>query len=198
VHTSLEVNEYLVKAKLDAAVAETLLPLKRECHCLWRFSSHERFSFGMEEKQNNQRGDSRCALAFTRYSFTSKLLCTNQSSYYCPPPLALPTPLQYDCTTIAQYTPPPPPPRVCTTGVSPEPLTPPNALLAKQQTIDQERTSSAQGRRNSSRACSSPALLAHRVTALGDYIYPHTFPSVCIHLHTVTYTHIHTHLCIPI
>jgi len=50
-------------------------------------------------------------LAFTRYCFTSWLLCTNQPSLYCPPlPPALPTPLQYYCTSIAQYTTPPPTP----------------------------------------------------------------------------------------
>ena len=49
-------------------------------------------------------------LAFTRYSFTSRFLCTNQSSLYPPPPLALPTPLQYYCTDIAQNTTLPPTP----------------------------------------------------------------------------------------
>ena len=43
-------------------------------------------------------------LAFTRYSFTSRLLCTNQSSFYSPPLAALPTLLTYYWTTIAQYT----------------------------------------------------------------------------------------------
>ena len=41
--------------------------------------------------------------AFTRYSFTSKLLCTSESSFSCPSPSALPTLLQYKCTPIAQY-----------------------------------------------------------------------------------------------
>jgi len=45
-----------------------------------------------------------CTLAFTRYCFTSRLLCTNQPSFYCTLPPALPTLLQYDCTTITQYT----------------------------------------------------------------------------------------------
>jgi len=49
-------------------------------------------------------------LGFTRYSFTSRLLCTNQSSFYCHPPLAMPTLLQYCCTTVAQDTTPPPTP----------------------------------------------------------------------------------------
>jgi len=40
--------------------------------------------------------------AFTRYSFTLRLLCTNQSSFYCLPPPALPTPVQYYCTAIVQ------------------------------------------------------------------------------------------------
>jgi len=43
-----------------------------------------------------------CALAFTRYSFTLRLLCTNQSSFFCPLPLALPTLLQCYCMAIAQ------------------------------------------------------------------------------------------------
>jgi len=55
------------------------------------------------------------AVTFTRYSFTSRLLllCTNQSHHHIllPPPPALPTRLQYDCTTI----PPPAPPFVCHT-----------------------------------------------------------------------------------
>jgi len=45
-------------------------------------------------------------LAFTRYAFASRLLCTNQSSFYCPPPPAFPTRLQYDCNTIAHYSTP--------------------------------------------------------------------------------------------
>ena len=52
--------------------------------------------------------------AFTRYCLTLKLVCASQSSYYCPPPLALPTLLQYYCTSIAQYA-TPPTPRVCAT-----------------------------------------------------------------------------------
>ena len=43
-------------------------------------------------------------LACTRYSFTSRILCTNQSSLHSPRPPALPTLLQYDCMTVAQYT----------------------------------------------------------------------------------------------
>ena len=35
--------------------------------------------------------------------FTSRLLCTNQSSFDCPLPPALPAVLQYYCTSIAQY-----------------------------------------------------------------------------------------------
>jgi len=46
-------------------------------------------------------------LAFTRYSFTSSRLCTNRSSSYSSHPPALPTLLQYFCTTIRQYTNPP-------------------------------------------------------------------------------------------
>ena len=48
-------------------------------------------------------------MAFTRQCFTSKLLCTNQSSFNCPLPPALPALLQYVCTSIAQYMTPPPP-----------------------------------------------------------------------------------------
>ena len=50
-------------------------------------------------------------MAFTRYSFTSKFLYTNQSSlYHPPPPPAIPTVLQYDCTACAPYTITPRPP----------------------------------------------------------------------------------------
>ena len=50
----------------------------------------------------------RCRLAFTRYSFTSKLLCKSESSFHWPSPSALPTLVQDYCTTIGQYTTPPP------------------------------------------------------------------------------------------
>jgi len=43
-------------------------------------------------------------LAFTRCSFTSSRLCTNQSSFHSSGPPALPPLLQSDCTTIGQYT----------------------------------------------------------------------------------------------
>jgi len=46
-------------------------------------------------------------IVFTRYSFTSWLLCMNQPSLCSPLPPALPTLLQYSCTTIAQSTTPP-------------------------------------------------------------------------------------------
>ena len=49
-------------------------------------------------------------LAFTRYSFTIRLLCTNQSSMHCLPPLALPMIVHLYCTSIAQYTTPHDPP----------------------------------------------------------------------------------------
>jgi len=49
-------------------------------------------------------------LAFTRYYFTSRLLCTNQLSFHSPRPPTFPTLVQYYCTTIGQYTTPPPPP----------------------------------------------------------------------------------------
>ena len=50
-------------------------------------------------------------LAFTRYWFTWKLLCTNQSFFYrqLPP---VPTLSQCYCTSIAQYTTPPPTPHL--------------------------------------------------------------------------------------
>ena len=50
--------------------------------------------------------------AFTRYCFTSRRLCTNQSPFYSPLPPALPALLQYYCTSIAQYMTPPRPPIV--------------------------------------------------------------------------------------
>ena len=42
-------------------------------------------------------------LAFTRYPFTSGLLCANQLSFYPPRPPAWPTLVQYYCTIITQY-----------------------------------------------------------------------------------------------
>jgi len=45
-------------------------------------------------------------LAFTRYSFTSRLLCTNQPSFHSPRPPALSTLVQHYCTIIGQYTSP--------------------------------------------------------------------------------------------
>jgi len=48
-----------------------------------------------------------CPLAFTRYSFTCRRLCTNQSSFHSSGPPALPTLLQYYYTIIGQYTTPP-------------------------------------------------------------------------------------------
>jgi len=53
-------------------------------------------------------------LAFTRDSFTSRLLCTNRLSYHSPRPPALPTLVQYYCTTIGQYTTPLPTSRLYT------------------------------------------------------------------------------------
>ena len=50
----------------------------------------------------NRRG--MLALAFTRYCFTSRLMCMNRSSFIAPPPSALPALLHYYCTTIAQFT----------------------------------------------------------------------------------------------
>ena len=41
-------------------------------------------------------------LAFTRYSFTSRLLCTNRPSFHPPRPPALPTLVQYYCTIVGQ------------------------------------------------------------------------------------------------
>jgi len=51
-------------------------------------------------------------LAFARYCFTPRLLCTNQSSVYYPLLLALPALLLYYFTSIAQYTTRPPTPLV--------------------------------------------------------------------------------------
>ena len=48
-------------------------------------------------------------MAFTRYCYTVRLLCTNLSFVYCPLPFASPALLQYYCTTIPQYTTPPRP-----------------------------------------------------------------------------------------
>ena len=45
-------------------------------------------------------------LAFTIYSITSRLLCTNQPSLHSPRPPALPTLVQHYCTSIGQYTTP--------------------------------------------------------------------------------------------
>jgi len=47
-------------------------------------------------------------LAYTRYSFTCCCGCKNQSSLHWPRPFALPTLLQYYCTSFAQYKNPPP------------------------------------------------------------------------------------------
>jgi len=51
------------------------------------------------------------SLAFTRYSFTSSLLCMNQSSFYCP---------SHYCNTIARLLynirPPPPTTLLCATN----------------------------------------------------------------------------------
>ena len=55
----------------------------------------------------------RCDLAFTRYAFTSRLLCRNQPSLYCLLPPASPTRLQYYCNTNVQYSTPFRPP-ICT------------------------------------------------------------------------------------
>jgi len=46
---------------------------------------------------------SRGGLDFTRYSFTSRLLCTKQSFFYCPSHLHRPTRLHYYCDTIVHY-----------------------------------------------------------------------------------------------
>ena len=49
-------------------------------------------------------------LPFTRHCLTSSSLCTSQSSFHSSGPPALPTLLQYYCTTIGQYATPPRPP----------------------------------------------------------------------------------------
>jgi len=56
----------------------------------------------------------RAPLGLYKILFTSRLLCTNQSSFYRPVLPALPALQQYYCTSIAHYTTPPrPPPFVC-------------------------------------------------------------------------------------
>jgi len=50
--------------------------------------------------------------AFTKYAFAWRLLCSIQPSFHFPRPTALPTLVQYCCTTIGQYTTPPPTSRV--------------------------------------------------------------------------------------
>ena len=79
-----------------------------------RTTSHTRVG-GRTCEQEHRCEYSGCNLAFTRYSFTSRLLCTNPSSLSPPRPPALPTLLKYHCTTIARYTTPPRPPCVCHT-----------------------------------------------------------------------------------
>jgi len=51
-------------------------------------------------------------LAFTRYWFTLRLVCTNQPSFHSPRLPALPTLVQHYCTIIGQYTTPLPTSRV--------------------------------------------------------------------------------------
>jgi len=51
-------------------------------------------------------------LVFTKYSFSWRLLCTNQPPFYSPRPPALPTLVQYHCTAVGEYTTPPPNSRV--------------------------------------------------------------------------------------
>ena len=46
------------------------------------------------------------SLAFTRYAFTSRVLCTNQRSFSPPRPPALFTLVQYYCAIGGQYTTP--------------------------------------------------------------------------------------------
>ena len=64
-----------------------------------RFSSQGRCI-----QQRMERTDNGCVLAFTRDSFTSRLLCTNQQSFHSPRLPALPTLVQYDYTILEQYT----------------------------------------------------------------------------------------------
>ena len=61
-----------------------------------------------EENSGRERDKAqlRQNLAFTIYSFTSKLLCTNQPSFPPPRPPALPILVQYECPIIGQYTTP--------------------------------------------------------------------------------------------
>jgi len=74
------------------------------CVCVWPVDIFNKKTY------TRRRAAPSSDLAFTRYSFTLRFLCTNQSSLYCLPPLALPTIVQYYCTCIAQHTTPPRPP----------------------------------------------------------------------------------------
>jgi len=80
--------------------------------CPWGLRRETYRGEGSSQRQFSAHSGS---LAFTICSFPSKLLCRNQSSCYFPPPLALPTLLQYYCRTIVQYTTPPDPPFLCHT-----------------------------------------------------------------------------------
>jgi len=65
---------------------------------------------GAKEQRGEEEVRLPNGLVFTRYCFTSRPWCTNLSSLYCPHPPALPTRLQCNCNTIAQYSSPPPTP----------------------------------------------------------------------------------------
>ena len=80
-------------------------------------SKHSQIRIGYTRGGGGVSGSSSPAqwgLAFTRYSFTSRLLCTNRFIYHSPRPPALPTLVQYYCTTIGQYTTPLPTSRLYT------------------------------------------------------------------------------------
>jgi len=57
---------------------------------------------GRTREQRGRLSGAAGTLAFTRYSFTLRLLCMDQSSFYCLTPPAWPTLLQYYCMAIAQ------------------------------------------------------------------------------------------------
>jgi len=66
-----------VKAHRRRGVRDTVGGVRDTAGCLR--CKEEGHTAGEEER------DTAAELGFTRYYFTSRLLCTNQSSWYCPP-----------------------------------------------------------------------------------------------------------------
>ena len=88
------------------------LSLRRSC------TTHAYSRSGIQHTANSGMRDTADLLqAFTRYSFTSSRVCTNQSSFDCPPPTCIAHLfahlLQNYC---AMHAPPPDPPFVCHTS----------------------------------------------------------------------------------